>query len=327
MPSRTLLLQHLNDSEFVTGTVLGRRLGISRAAVHKHISNLKTSGLPIDCVRGRGYRLARGIVPLNAAGITDLLSKDTLAEMGDLHIVQSVGSTNDFLRRNCDGNRLHGAICLAEAQSAGRGRCGNDWIASPYRNLIMSLGWVYTSWPQGAAGLSVAVSMELIDALAKIGVRGLGIKWPNDIVHNGRKLGGILIDAYGESVGHCALIIGVGMNVELTESDGALIDQPWTDLTSVADRRIDRNNLAASCITGLYTLLRRYDEVGFAPFRDRWRKMDVLGGHTVTVTFRDGGEQLTGRALGVDDAGGLIVCQQGGGKTVCYHGNVRVKAR
>lgn len=327
MSSRARLLKLLSDREFVTGTDLGLKLGISRAAVHKHVGRLRDGGLPIDCVRGRGYRLARGIVPLDAAIIMEQLEASTLAALDSLHIEQRVNSTNDFVKKLTNTGRLHGAVCLAEAQSAGRGRHGNRWIASPYRNLMMSTGWKYSAWPPGLSGLSIAVGMVLIDTLKKLGVAGLGIKWPNDLVYGDKKLGGILIDVSAEAAGSCSVIVGVGMNMQLTEADGALIDQPWSDLAHDLGCQIDRNHLAASCINTLFTLLQRYEADGFDAYRQRWQQYDALHGRAVAVSFRHGKKQLLGCASGVDPLGGLRVRLSDGAETVCYHGDVRVRRR
>lgn len=325
MPPRARLLQLLNDHDFVSGTALGNQLGMSRAAVHKHVSQLRDAGLPLDCVRGRGYRLARGITPLDAALIRELLEASARARLGGLCIEQSVNSTNDSLRRLSDARLLHGKVCLAEAQPAGRGRYGNRWIASPYRNLIMSMGWVYSSWPEGISGLAIAVGIELIDALKILGVSGLSLKWPNDIVFGDKKLGGILIEVSGETAGSCSVIIGVGLNVEIAEADGAFINQPWADLVNDLGCLINRNHLAACCITRLFALMQRYEAEGFAPYRHRWHDVDALRGRPVTVTYRDSGKQLCGRAVDLDRLGGLRIRQAGGRETVCYHGDVSAR--
>ena len=325
MPLSTHLLQLLNDSEFLTGTALGKTLGVSRSAVHQHITKLRSSGLPIECVRGRGYRLAHGVVPLEAASIMKHLDEPTQVGLRNLYIEQNIDSTNEYLRRLSKPNLIHGAVCLAEAQTAGHGRHGNHWVASPYRNLMMSLGWVYESWPKSVTGLAIAVGMELIDSLAILGVDGLRIKWPNDIVYDNKKLGGILIDASGESTGPCSLVIGVGMNVQIAEHDGALIDQPWVDLVNDLGRYIDRNHLAASCITCLYRMLPDYGEMGFDRYRNRWQEVDILSGRKVSVTFRDGEAQLAGSVAGIDSSGGLRIRLPGGRETVCYHGEVSVR--
>ena len=327
MSSRARLLTLLSDREFVTGTDLGLKLGISRAAVHKHIGRLRDSGLPINCVRGRGYRLAPGIVPLDAALMTEYLDASTRAGLNSVYIEQRVNSTNDYLKKLTDINLLHATVCLAEAQSAGRGRHGKRWIASPYRNLMMSMGWKYSAWPPDLSGLAIAVGMVLVDTLGELGVDGLGIKWPNDIVYGEKKLGGILIDVSAEAAGSCSVIVGVGLNVRLTEADGALIDQPWSDLAHGLGCHIDRNRLASYFINALFTLLRRYGVEGFDPYRQRWQRYDVLRGRMVAVTFHRGETQLLGRASGVDSSGGLRVRRSDGTETVCYHGDVSVRRR
>ena len=159
------LLHRLSDSSFVTGTELGMELCISRAAVHKHIDSLKASGLPVDAVSGRGYRLARGVVPLQRSMITQHLDEQCRHLVQNITVERSVDSTNNRLLRLADCESIRGRVCVAEVQPAGRGRRGRRWIATPYRNLLMSVGWVYHDWPRDITGLSIAVGISLIEAL------------------------------------------------------------------------------------------------------------------------------------------------------------------
>ena len=325
MQSRVRLLQLLNNKEFLTGTWLGRELGISRAAVHKHISSLQALGLPIDSVPGKGYRLAKGIVALNSNVIAQGLDERTRSEIHKICVEQSVDSTNNYLWRLSNQDSIHGTVCLAESQSTGRGQRGRQWVASPYRNLLMSLGWVYDVWPKGISGMSVAVGIRLVDALKDLGVYKLELKWPNDIVYGNKKLGGVLIEVSGESTGPCSLVVGVGINVRISKRDGSCIEQPWTDLANGLGCDIDRNQLAAACITQLHLLLSHYAADGFECYRKRWRELDVLRGHEVVVMNPDGGGKVTGEAVGLDSTGALKIRQKGGKEIVCYHGNVSVR--
>ena len=319
------LLELLNDKDFLTGTWLGKELGISRAAVHKHISTLQTSGLPIDSVPGKGYRLVKGIVSLNGDVISQSLDKQARSEIHKIYVEQNVDSTNDYLWRLSKQDSIHGTVCIAEAQSTGRGQRGRHWVASPYRNLLMSLGWIYEAWPQDISGMSVAVGIQLIDALMNLGIDKLGLKWPNDIVHDNKKLGGVLIDVRGESTGPCSLVIGVGINVHISDQDGQRIEQPWTDLANGLDCDIDRNRLAAACITQIHLLLSHYVADGFDCYRRRWRDLDVLFGQQVVVTRSTDGDKVIGKAVDLDSTGALRVRQKGGKECVFYHGDVSVR--
>ena len=325
MQPRVRLLQLLSDREFLTGTWLGKALGISRAAVHKHISSLKASGLPIDSVPGKGYRLARGIVTLNGDAIAQGLNEQTRSEIHKIYVEHNVDSTNNYLWRLSKQDSIHGTVCIAESQSTGRGQRGRHWVTSPYRNFLMSLGWIYDAWPRGISGMSVAVGIRLIDTLEKLGVEKLNLKWPNDIIHNNKKLGGVLIDVSGESTGPCSLVIGIGINVCISEQDGRRIEQPWTDLVNGLGFHIDRNRLAAACLTQLHLLLSHYVADGFERYRKRWREVDVLRGHQVVVTNLDGGGKVTGKVVDLDITGALKIRQKGGKEIVCYHGDVSVR--
>ena len=327
MRTRQRLMQLLSEERFMAGTELGKQLGISRAAVHKHITALKASGLPVDGVSGRGYRLARGIVPLDREVVARHLDERSRRQITKIFIEQSVDSTSNVLRRLSQEESVHGAVCIAESQDGGRGRRGNPWISSAYRNLLLSMGWVFDSWPLELTGLSVAVGVTLIDAMDGFGIECLGVKWPNDIVCDGKKLGGILIDVSGESSGACTLIVGVGINVQIAQGDGSRIEQPWTDLATVLGRSVDRNELAGTCIAGLNNLLLDYPRTGLDPYRERWAEVDVLAGRQVTIMTHERGGSVHGRVVGLGNAGALILAEDGGGQRMFYSGEVSVRKR
>jgi len=325
--TRDRLLRHLNDRCFVTGTELGLELGISRAAVHNHIDTLKASGLPVEGIMGRGYRLARGVKPMDGRFIEEQLEGECRRHVSRIIIEHCVDSTNDIVSKLARKELIHGVVCITEAQPAGRGRRGKHWVATPFRNLLMSLGWMYESWPPDLTGLSVAAGIALIEAMSGMGIAGLGMKWPNDIVFDGKKLGGILIDITGESSGQCTIVIGVGINVHIDDNDDPLIDQPWTDLTRVLGRAVDRNELAASCLSGLCRLLCEFPGTGFEPYCKRWTEVDVLTGKVVSITTHEKGGTIVGVVLGLDTTGALAVAVEGGGKQSFFSGDVSVKAR
>lgn len=321
------LLHRLNDRCFVTGTELGGELGISRAAVHKHIESLKASGLPVDAVSGRGYRLARGVAPMQASIISDYVSEPCGRLIRGITVERSIDSTNSRLLNSATHESIHGQVCVAEAQPAGRGRRGRRWIATPYRNLLMSIGWVYQEWPRDVTGLSIAVGISLIEALRTLGFKGLGMKWPNDIVHAGRKLGGILIEVSGESSGPCTIVVGIGINVHIGSAEVPLIDQPWTDLGGMRDGSVERNELAAALLSSLCDMLYRYPESGFEPWRGKWGAVDVLAGREVSILARQNDESTQGIAAGINSSGALLVDVTGSGTHSFLSGEVSVRAR
>ena len=208
------LIRLLNSSESISGTALGDALGVSRVAVQKKIQGLMENGLPVNAVSGKGYSLEDGITLLDGDTI---LKKSQVAELlTDVEVLQNVASTNThLLSKEITTNRA--CICLAESQSSGRGRRGNNWQSSPYRNVMLSLSWGFDHWPATITGLGLAVSLCIVETLNNNYGLDVEIKWPNDLmVRNGDvydKLGGILVDVAGESSGACNVVIGLGLNV------------------------------------------------------------------------------------------------------------------
>lgn len=321
------LLLHLNDRCFVTGTELGRELGISRAAVHKHIESLKAHGLPVEGISGRGYRLARGVDLMDEVTIWELLDKRYRHLVNRIIVERSVDSTNSHLLRLAVSGPIHGVVCITEAQPSGRGGRGRGWVATPYRNLLMSIGWVYDSWPRDITALSVAVGISLIEAMRELDINGIGMKWPNDLLIEGKKLGGILIEISGESSGQCSIVIGIGINAHIGQAEGSCIDQPWTDLSSLLGRDVDRNALAAACISALCHLLRDFPERGFDPWRRKWSDVDVLTGKEVSISSHQRGKAIDGMVTGLDSTGSLLVAVTGGGVRSFMSGEVSVRTR
>ncbi|MFC1681157.1 biotin--[acetyl-CoA-carboxylase] ligase, partial [Pseudomonadota bacterium] len=201
------------------------------------------------------------------------------------------------------------------------------WIATPFTNLLMSVGWVYESWPRDITGLSVAVGISLIEAIRSLDIDGLGMKWPNDLVIDGKKTGGILIEVSGESTGRCTVVVGLGINVRMGGDDGRSIDQPWTDLETVRGQAVNRNELAAACLSALCRMLQAFPKAGFEPWRIKWADVDVLTGETVSITTHQNGVSTEGVVTGLDTTGALLVDVKGQGIRSLLSGEVSVRAR
>ncbi len=314
----------LADGRFHSGEQLGDALGLSRAGVWKRLRALKAQGLDIHSVRGRGHRLAAPVELLSAEAIRDALPPAARAAIAALEIHHEIDSTNSTLL--AQARQLpSGAVCLAECQRQGRGRQGRPWVSPCARNLYLSLLWRFPSGPEALAGLSLATGLVVLDALADCGVRGAGVKWPNDILWREAKLAGVLIELSGESGGAAAVVIGVGINVDMPETLGrARIDQPWTDLRAVLGTPPSRNRLAALVLARLSAMLERFAREGFAPWREAWREQDLLAGRPVAV--RNGEALITGIARGVD-AGGALLVEDDGVVRRCHAGDAQLRAQ
>lgn len=301
------LITLLNDGRFHSGESLAEQLGgISRAAVWKAVQNLQTLGLEIHAVRGRGYRLARPIELLDAARIEADLTAAARPWVSALEVRERIDSTNSYLLHRAKEGLAGGAVCLAEWQSAGRGRRGRSWVSPFGANLYLSLLWRFALEPALLSGVSLAVGVALVRALSGLGIDGLGLKWPNDLLWRGRKLAGVLLEFGGESGGSCYIVAGVGLNVAMPRFAEWQIDQPWVDLRGiVGPPGISRNAVAARLISELITALVQFEQGGFEAFRADWRRFDLTHGRPVTLHLPDAA--IAGIARGVDESGALLL--------------------
>lgn len=307
MPTVRSLLDALADGRFHSGSELARRFGVSRAAVWKAVQRLAEAGVTVDAVRGRGYRLRSPYEPLDAAAIAgDLVQAG--AAVPAMEVLTSVDSTNLRLLQYAREGGAAPRVCLAERQTAGRGRRGRRWHSPFGANLYMSVLWSFNR-PAGALGpLGLVAGLALAEALETAGLRGHGLKWPNDIYWGGRKLAGILLElAPCEADGPCPVVIGIGLNVAMPQEQArGAIDQPWVDLaTALGGRYPSRNRLASLILQTLMPALQDFGAAGLAPFLPRWRRLDLVAGKPVELHRPDGVVQ--GCARGIDEHGRLVL--------------------
>ncbi len=304
MISRYKLLKILGDGRFHSGEELGAALGVSRAAIWKQLQFMERMGLELQAVRGRGYRLTQALDLLEAEAILEVVSARGRQHINGLEIHFELASTNSYIRERMTG-MAPGSVVLAERQTAGRGRRGRDWVSPFGRNLYLSLLWHF---PQGAAelaGLSLAVGVAVRRALQSIGADGVGLKWPNDLLHDGAKLAGVLLDVSGESAGPCQVVTGIGINVDMPVQAAQDIDQPWTDLHTLTGEAVSRNQLAGQVIDETLYAMQMFQREGLAPFLDDWQQYDVTAGYQVTLNLAD--RHVSGEARGVDADGAFLL--------------------
>jgi len=282
--------------------VLAKHLGVTRAAVWKKVHALEKLGLEVFRVPGKGYRLSDPLQLLDAAVIRAALSAGCRERLKGITVLDSVDSTNLWVAaRDQDPE-----VCFAEFQSAGRGRRGRSWVSPFGANLYMSLSWRFDEWPPGFTALGMVTAIAAVRALRELGLEDVRIKWPNDLVAAGRKLGGVLIDIQGEPPGATRAVIGLGLNVRMPAAAATQIDQPWMDLTTLADGNPpDRNALAAGLIEALVTALGEFETAGFAAFTDDWQALDLVAGKAVALHSHE--HTVTGVAAGVDEQGALLL--------------------
>lgn len=291
------LLKTLSDGAFHSGESLGEQLGMSRAAISKHIQGVQEWGVDVFRVQGKGYQLAQPLMMLDEAIIQSQVSNPV-----ELHPI--IGSTNQHLLDNLD-SIASGAVCLAEYQASGRGRRGRQWISPFGSNLYFSMYWRLEAGMAAAMGLSLVVGVAVVEALEKMGFDGVKLKWPNDLYYQDRKLAGILVEMSGQAGGAAHLVIGMGMNLIMQDNDSS-IDQPWVSLAEVIGQdRIDRNQLATAFIQALDQALRDYELNGMQDFVERWNRLDNFIGRKVKLIM--GENEITGIERGIDAHGGVLL--------------------
>lgn len=313
MSTRHQLMRLLADGRFHSGTDLGGRLGVTRAAVNKAVQGLVGGGIEIHSIPGRGYRLDEPFTPLSAEAIRERLAGR--ASGIEIEVVDAADSTNRRLQESGSDFAV-GRVCLAEAQSAGRGRRGRGWVVTPCHNIALSIGWRFESGPAALAGLSLAAGVAVLRALDAFGVPGTGLKWPNDILLDGRKLAGLLVDVRGESAGPSQVVLGLGLNVYLAARDAARIDQPWAALRELLPGPVDRNRLAALLIAELSGMFQAFAREGFTPWRAEWERRHLY--HDRAVRLQAGDQQVSGTVVGIDVHGGLRL-RDARGEVRSYH--------
>lgn len=297
------LLDLLASGAAHNGEDLARALGISRAAVWKKIEALRELGVDIEGRAGSGYALARPIERLDAARIRAALAASTKAALADLRIVSVIDSTNAALR--AEAATLHsGAVLLAEAQTAGRGRRGRSW-ASPFAaGFLGSVFWRFERGLADLGGLSLALGISLAEAWRAQGI-DVRVKWPNDLWIDGAKLAGLLVEAGGEFHGPSHVVVGLGLNIALPAALRSGLDQAVTDLHAHLPQSMARNRVVAICLDALHAALAQFEREGFAPFVARWPAVDALAARAVSV--QETQRSWDGVACGIDDRGRLQV--------------------
>jgi BirA family biotin operon repressor/biotin-[acetyl-CoA-carboxylase] ligase len=316
------VLRRLADGGFHSGEAMARTLGVSRGSVWNALRAAEESGVRIYRVRGRGYCLAQPLDWLDADRVRQAMGEEA-ARVLELEIADRADSTSTVLLER--GAARHGSVLAAELQSAGRGRRGRPWHSGLGEGLTFSLLWRFSEGPASLAGLSLAVGVALARACDALGVRGVALKWPNDVVHGTGKLAGTLIEIQGEMQGPSAVVVGVGMNVRLTPQSRGKIAQPVTDLAALLPRVPERSRVLGVVLEHLARVLAAFEAGGFASLRTEWTARHACQDRRVDVLL-PGGERLGGIARGVEADGSLLL-QTPSGMRRLFGGEISLRER
>lgn len=309
--TRSLLIKQLANGDFNSGELLGELVGVSRSAIANHIKYLTTIGLDVFSVKGRGYRLASPLQLLDQKKIVALLGQQSI---NVVEVVSIIDSTNTYVKEHLQ-QLPQGYVCLAEAQTHGRGRRGKTWVSPFGSSIYMSMAWTFKGGYQSMAGLSLLVGIAINRSLKTMGIDDCKLKWPNDVFHNCRKLAGILVEVEGQVGSDASAVIGIGINIDLPNSVSE-IDQPFVDLVSITQKPVDRNELVALIILTLTKMLNQFELKGLAPFLSEWREADLF--YNEYVYLESGSNRIYGLSKGINEGGALLL--ENAGKVTPHHG-------
>ncbi len=293
------------DSKLYSGEELGRALGVSRAAIWKMINSLSHYGLTIVAMKGKGYRLSRSIEFLDKQLLLSRMRSPAVKILNKLEIFEEIDSTNKYLLESPEISDKHACVILAEYQTQGRGRRGNSWISPFGSGISLSIAWHFEQPVESLTCLSLAAGSAVIRVLTTMGFDGVGLKWPNDIFFQEKKLGGLLIEMKGETAGPCDVVIGLGLNFAFPLGFEGNIEQHWTDLLSIKDPTPSRNHIAAELVSAVMLLLDSYANISTEDIINEWKQYDCMRGKKAKLKLQ--GKNIHGLIMGIDNDGSLLM--------------------
>lgn len=300
------VLAILADGDVYSSRELADRLGMVPAAIDHTLETLgREYGLEVQRAPDDRWQLTVPLELLDQARIAAGLTATARARISRLDLRPVLDSTNTYLLAEARKGLPSGAVCLAEQQRAGRGRQGRQWVTPFGASLAFSLLWRFAVAPTALSGLSLATGIAVARTLRAHGVAEVRLKWPNDVLWRGRKLGGILLEL-GGAMDAYPVVAGIGLNIALPRQAGMEIDQPWVDLREILEpARISRNVLAAALLSELVATFVRFEQKGFADLVVEWARFDAAVGQQVRLQWP--GTTVTGIARGVDATGALLL--------------------
>ncbi len=294
------LIALLANGEFHSGEQLGETLGMSRAAINKHIQTLRDWGVDVFTVPGKGYSLPEPIQLLNAEQILSQLDDGSVA------VLPVIDSTNQYLRTASESLNL--AMPVLQNTSRLAVVAGAEMVFAFGANLYLSMFWRLEQGPAAAIGLSLVIGIVMAEVLRKLGADKVRVKWPNDLYLQDRKLAGILVELTGKTGDAAQIVIGAGINMAMRRVEESVVNQGWITLQE-AGINLDRNTLAAMLIRELRAALELFEQEGLAPYLSRWEKLDNFINRPVKLIIGD--KEIFGISRGIDKQGALLLEQDG----------------
>jgi len=317
------LLKLLADGKFHSGQSIAEELEVSRTAIWKLVKKIQDWQITVYSVRGRGYQIPGGLDLLKSDAIESHISSSNKL-FRKVILLSSIDSTSNYLSQNWKESPGEGRVCIAEHQTAGRGRKGRQWISPFGANFYFSIGLELPLGLSALGGVSLLVGMSLCQTLNRYTSGKVRIKWPNDLLIGGKKLAGILVEASGETNDLSFLNIGVGVNWSMLEQQGEAIDQPWTNLKKHLTKEVDRTQILSECLKELDAALVTFLDDGFRPLVSAWSEVSAFYKKDVTIHLPN--KKIHGQEVGIEQNGALRVATSEGTQ-VFHSGEVSLRQR
>lgn len=306
------LVKMLNDGQWHDGNSIGDALQLTRSAVWKTIKKLQSYGIKIDSIKSKGYLLKEPLLLVDSDEI-----KKNIPPNIDLTVFETINSTNHYLKQFKNIN--YPKICIAEQQTAGKGRFNREWYSPFGKNIYLSCLYPFQKDVSELAGLSLLTSLAVVKTLNDLGItHHLAVKWSNDVVFDGKKLAGNLIEVQAETHAGCQAIIGIGLNVNMLDDDNKKISQDWISVSKILDSYMNRNDLCIHLINHLMIYLKKFETQGFEIFLEEWNKVDYLKNKSISLNVSN--EKWMGTALGINSQGYLLLQFPDGKVRACSSG-------
>ncbi|HIJ95730.1 MAG TPA: biotin--[acetyl-CoA-carboxylase] ligase [Desulfuromonadales bacterium] len=320
--SSEILRLFRSESGFVSGEAISRELGVSRTAVWKHISTLRRAGYRIEALPSRGYRLLSAPDILVAQEITAVLDGSRIGKY--LECLQQTASTNADAMRLAEAGAVEGTVVIADAQTDGKGRRGRVWSSPAGVNLYCSIVLRPQILPHEAPQLTFLSAVAVAQAIELNSSCTPTIKWPNDILIDGKKVAGLLNEMSAETDGINCVVLGIGVNLNMTvDQFPADLRSPATSLLIESRVRVVRSRFAASLLNALDRLYNDFLASGFGPVREEWQRRCNATGRQMVMS-EGGVDRVSGLFAGIDADGSLLLRTEEGVLERIISGDVRV---
>ncbi|WNS74008.1 biotin--[acetyl-CoA-carboxylase] ligase [Bacillus sp. DTU_2020_1000418_1_SI_GHA_SEK_038] len=312
----------INDDEYLSGQYLADLLGCSRTAVWKHIEELRKDGFELEAVRKKGYRITK--IPERITADEIRLGLVTKSFGKNIHYEESVDSTQKIAHRLANEDAPEGTVIIAEEQVLGRGRMDRKWHSPKYTGVWMSVILRPNIPPQKAPQLTLIAAVAVVQAIEEFTNLTPQIKWPNDILINGKKVTGILTELQADADRITSIIIGIGINVNQQKEDyPEELHNIATSLAIESGKKLQRAELVKILLSKLENLYALYLEKGFYPIKLLWESYAISIGKIITARTITG--SIHGKAMGITEDGVLMIEDEKGKVHHVYSADIELK--